>query len=162
MRRSGDGARQLDASSCAQGVSVPRLFGARAASERGLSTLSAGGAVGSQGKCIKKILIANRGEIACRVIRTAQKLGVRTVAVYSEADRGAKHVAMADEAVFIGPALASASYLDGAKILATALATGADVINSSIDSLPLLLNCLLELKIGWICFQAPEEHAGIL
>lgn len=98
------------------------------------------GGVVVKGRCIKKILIANRGEIACRVIKTAQKLGVRTVAVYSEADRGAKHVAMADEAVFIGPAPASASYLDGAKILATALATGADVILSSIGSLFLLVN----------------------
>ncbi|KAG0608458.1 hypothetical protein M758_8G107400 [Ceratodon purpureus] len=111
----------------AQVASIPGagLFGGRR-----LSTVSGeekGGVV--KGKCIKKILIANRGEIACRVIKTAQKLGVRTVAVYSEADRGAKHVAMADEAVFIGPALASASYLDGAKILATALATGADAIH---------------------------------
>lgn len=79
-------------------------------------------------KCIQKILIANRGEIACRVIQTARKLGVRTVAVYSEADRHAKHVAMADEAVFLGPAPASASYLDGEKVLAAALTTGADVL----------------------------------
>lgn len=81
-------------------------------------------------KCIQKILIANRGEIACRVIKTAQKLGVRTVAVYSEADRHAKHVAMADEAVFLGPAPASASYLNGEKVLAAALSTGADVLLS--------------------------------
>jgi biotin carboxylase len=58
----------------------------------------------------KKILIANRGEIACRVIKTARKLGIATVAVYSDADRGALHVAMADEAVHIGPAPSSVLY----------------------------------------------------
>lgn len=88
-----------------------------------------------EGKSIKKILIANRGEIACRVIKTAKKLGVRTVAVYSEADRHAKHVAMADESVYIGPAPASSSYLNGANIVATALATGADVIFLSVQIL---------------------------
>jgi acetyl/propionyl-CoA carboxylase alpha subunit len=110
-----------------------------------MSTLRGdGGGVLAKRRSIKKILIANRGEIACRVIKTAQKLGVRTVAVYSEADRGAKHVAMADEAVFIGPAAASASYLDGAKILATALATGADVILSPLHILfsPLVNFCV--------------------
>ena len=63
-----------------------------------------------------KILIANRGEIACRIIRTARRLGIATAAVYSEADRGAMHVALADEAIFIGPAPARESYLDGDKI----------------------------------------------
>ncbi|WP_422075517.1 biotin carboxylase N-terminal domain-containing protein [Tranquillimonas rosea] len=77
----------------------------------------------------KKILIANRGEIACRVIATARRLGVRTVAVHSEADRGAKHVAMADEAVHVGPAAASESYLQGDRIVAAALATGAEAIH---------------------------------
>ena len=59
----------------------------------------------------KKILIANRGEIACRVIRTARAMGIKTVAVYSDADRNAMHVRMADEAVHIGPAPSAQSYL---------------------------------------------------
>ncbi len=76
-----------------------------------------------------KILIANRGEIACRVIRTARRMGVRTVAVYSDADAGALHVEMADEAVHIGPSPVGESYLRGDKIVAAALATGAQAIH---------------------------------
>ena len=76
-----------------------------------------------------KILIANRGEIACRVAETARKLGIKTVAVYSEADARAKHVAACDEAVLIGPAPAKESYLLGDKIIAVALATGAQAIH---------------------------------
>jgi len=76
-----------------------------------------------------KILIANRGEIACRVAATAKRLGVKTVAVYSEADASAKHVAACDEAVLIGPAAAKESYLLGHKIIEVALATGAQAIH---------------------------------
>jgi 3-methylcrotonyl-CoA carboxylase alpha subunit len=76
-----------------------------------------------------KILIANRGEIACRVIQTARRMGIATVAVYSEADAGARHVRLADEAVPIGPAAARESYLVGAKIIAAARATGAQAIH---------------------------------
>ncbi|MER8462237.1 acetyl/propionyl/methylcrotonyl-CoA carboxylase subunit alpha [Mesorhizobium sp. M1396] len=76
-----------------------------------------------------KILIANRGEIACRVIRTARRLGVHTVAVYSDADARALHVEMADEAVHIGPSPVGESYLRGDKIIAAALATGAEAIH---------------------------------
>ena len=76
-----------------------------------------------------KILIANRGEIACRVAATAKRMGIRTVAVYSEADAGAKHVAVCDEAVLIGPAAAKESYLKGDVIIAVALAAGAQAIH---------------------------------
>ncbi|MFD2057747.1 acetyl/propionyl/methylcrotonyl-CoA carboxylase subunit alpha [Mesorhizobium calcicola] len=76
-----------------------------------------------------KILIANRGEIACRVIRTARKLGVHTVAVYSDADAKSLHVELADEAVPIGPSPVGESYLRGDKIVAAALATGAQAIH---------------------------------
>ena len=78
---------------------------------------------------ISKLLIANRGEIACRVIATAHRLGIATVAVYSDADLGARHVAMADEAVRIGPPAAADSYLQGARIIEAALATGAQAIH---------------------------------
>jgi 3-methylcrotonyl-CoA carboxylase alpha subunit len=77
----------------------------------------------------KKILIANRGEIACRVIKTARRLGVATVAVYSEADANARHVRLADEAVLIGPAEARESYLVGSRILEVAKQTGAEAIH---------------------------------
>ncbi|MRV70499.1 acetyl-CoA carboxylase biotin carboxylase subunit [Duganella sp. FT92W] len=76
-----------------------------------------------------KILIANRGEIACRVASTARRMGIRTVAVYSEADAGARHVAMCDEAILVGPAPARDSYLKGDAIIAAALATGAQAIH---------------------------------
>ncbi len=76
-----------------------------------------------------RILIANRGEIACRVIRTAKRLGIRTVAVYSDADAEAQHRKLADEAVHIGPSPARESYLSGEKIIAAALATGAQAIH---------------------------------
>ena len=77
----------------------------------------------------KKILIANRGEIACRVAATARRLGVRTVAVYSDADAGAKHVLACDEAVRIGPAAPKESYLRGDRIIEAAKATGAEAIH---------------------------------
>ena len=78
---------------------------------------------------ISTVLIANRGEIACRVIQTAQGLGYRTVAVYSDADKDARHVAMADQAVGIGRAPVSESYLNAEKILDAARRSGADAIH---------------------------------
>ncbi len=76
-----------------------------------------------------KILIANRGEIACRVIATARKMGIQTVAVYSEADREARHVALADEAVLLGPAPSRESYLVADKIIAACKSTGAQAVH---------------------------------
>ena len=76
-----------------------------------------------------KILIANRGEIACRVIKSARKMGIKTVAVYSDADRNALHVKMADEAYHIGPAPAAQSYIVIDKIMEAVRATGAQAVH---------------------------------
>src|SRR5262245_62516714 len=77
----------------------------------------------------KRILIANRGEIACRILTTARRLGIATVAVYSDADRDALHVEMADEAVLIGPPAAAESYLVIEKIVDACKATGAEAVH---------------------------------
>ena len=78
---------------------------------------------------IKKLLIANRGEIACRIMRTGNRLGIATVAVYSEPDANALHVRTADEARLIGPASAVESYLNIDAVLRAAKATGADAVH---------------------------------
>ncbi|MDQ3402245.1 MAG: carbamoyl phosphate synthase, partial [Actinomycetota bacterium] len=75
------------------------------------------------------LLVANRGEIACRVIRSAKALGWRTIAVFSEADRGAAHVHLADDAVLLGPTPPRQSYLDVAAVLAACAATGATAVH---------------------------------
>tara|TARA_R110002110_G_scaffold107369_3_gene268695 strand:- start:22192 stop:24207 length:2016 start_codon:yes stop_codon:yes gene_type:complete len=85
--------------------------------------------MGTMMRNFHKVLVANRGEIAVRVIRSARALGYRTVAVYSEADAGAPHVALADEAVLIGPAPVASSYLDPERLLKAAAATGADAVH---------------------------------
>ena len=78
---------------------------------------------------LKSVLIANRGEIACRVIRTAKAMGMRTIAVYSDADANSLHVKEADEAWHIGPSAATQSYLNADKILAIAIKSKADCIH---------------------------------
>ena len=77
----------------------------------------------------KKILVANRGEIACRVIRTARRMGIATVAVYSDADAEALHVRMADEAIRIGPPPSAESYLDIARIVEACRQSGAEAVH---------------------------------
>ncbi|WPX97769.1 acetyl-CoA carboxylase biotin carboxylase subunit [Candidatus Fokinia crypta] len=78
---------------------------------------------------INKLLIANRGEIACRIIRTAKRMGIKTVAIYSESDSDGMHVSMADQAVYIGPSPAQLSYLNAKKILYAVKSTGADAVH---------------------------------
>ncbi|MEN1729032.1 MAG: biotin carboxylase N-terminal domain-containing protein, partial [Pseudomonadota bacterium] len=77
----------------------------------------------------KSVLIANRGEIACRVIETCRRLGIRTVAVYSDADASARHIRMADEAIRLGPAPARESYLLADRVLDAARQSGAEAIH---------------------------------
>ena len=79
--------------------------------------------------CVSQVLIANRGEIACRIMNTARRLGVKSVAVYSEADKGSRHVSMADEAYFIGPPPSQQSYLRGDKILEVAKMSGSQAVH---------------------------------
>ena len=81
----------------------------------------------------KRILIANRGEIACRIIKTARRMGIETVAVYSEADKDALHVEMADTAVLLGPPAAAQSYLLIDKIVAACKASGAQAVGHEQD-----------------------------
>lgn len=107
----------------------------------------------------KKILIANRGEIACRVMRTAKKMGIATVAVYSDADARAPHVLMADEAVHIGPSPAAQSYLIADKIIAACKATGADAVHPGYGFLSERESFRLALDAEGIIFVGPPANA---
>jgi propionyl-CoA carboxylase alpha chain len=107
----------------------------------------------------KKILIANRGEIACRVIKTARKMGIKTVAVYSDADRGALHVKMADEAVHIGPSPAAQSYIVIEKIMAAIKATGAEAVHPGYGFLSENMNFAAALEAAGVVFIGPPSPA---
>ncbi|WP_347266867.1 biotin carboxylase N-terminal domain-containing protein [Paracoccus sp. (in: a-proteobacteria)] len=106
-----------------------------------------------------KILIANRGEIACRVIDTARRLGVRTVAVYSDADHGARHVAMADEAVHIGGPAPRDSYLRAEVIIAAAQATGAEAIHPGYGFLSENPEFVDQVTAAGLTFIGPSAEA---
>src|SRR3954466_1964266 len=107
----------------------------------------------------KRILIANRGEIACRIIKTARKMGIATVAVYSDADRDALHVEMADEAVHIGPPAAAESYLVIDKIVAACKATGAEAVHPGYGFLSEREAFPRALEAAGIVFIGPNPRA---
>ncbi|MCE7030533.1 acetyl-CoA carboxylase biotin carboxylase subunit [Jiella avicenniae] len=107
----------------------------------------------------KKILIANRGEIACRVIKTARRMGIATVAVYSDADRDAMHVLMADEAVHLGPPQANQSYLLGDRIIAACKETGAEAVHPGYGFLSENADFCEKLEQAGITFIGPKPKA---
>ena len=107
----------------------------------------------------KKILIANRGEIACRVIRSARAMGIETVAVYSDADKGAPHMEMADEAVHIGPPKSAESYLVAEKIVQACKDTGAEAVHPGYGFLSENAKFVAALDAAGIAFIGPRPHA---
>ncbi len=106
-----------------------------------------------------KILIANRGEIACRIMRTAKRMGIATVAVYSDADAGTPHMQMADEAVHIGPAASAESYLRADKIIAAAKDTGAEAIHAGFGFLSENAAFVEAVEAAGLAFIGPGTHA---
>jgi propionyl-CoA carboxylase alpha chain len=106
-----------------------------------------------------KILIANRGEIACRVMATARKMGIKTVAVYSDADKDARHVALADEAVHIGPAPSRESYLQAEKIIAACKQTGAQAVHPGYGFLSENEGFAKRCEEEGIAFIGPKAHS---
>ena len=108
---------------------------------------------------IDTLLIANRGEIACRVIETARAMGITTVAVYSDADAGARHVALADRAVRIGESEASASYLRGDRIIMAALETDADAIHPGYGFLSENPDFVEAVEAAGLIFVGPSSEA---
>src|SRR5690554_5394376 len=108
---------------------------------------------------IKKILVANRGEIALRIMKTARKMGLATVAVYSEADREAPHVKFADEAICIGPPPSNESYLLGDKIIAIAKDLNVDAIHPGYGFLSENAEFAEQVEKSGLIFIGPKSHA---
>src|SRR4249919_609013 len=108
---------------------------------------------------IKKLLVANRGEIALRVMRSAKEMGIRTVAVYSEADRSSLHVRLADEAILIGPPPSSESYLRIDKIISAALQVGADAIHPGYGFLSENEDFARKVKEAGLIFIGPSAES---
>jgi propionyl-CoA carboxylase alpha chain len=106
-----------------------------------------------------KILIANRGEIACRIIKTAHKMGIKTVAVYSDADRDAHHVELADEAIHIGPAASRESYLMAHKIIAACQQTGAQAVHPGYGFLSENADFARQVEAAGLTFIGPQPEA---
>src|SRR6266705_4326314 len=107
----------------------------------------------------KRILIANRGEIACRIIRTARRLGIATVAIYSDADRDALHVAMADEAVAIGAAPAAESYLAIEKVVAACKRTRSEAVHPGYGCLSERAGFARAILEAGVVFIGPNPNA---
>ncbi|PIR39272.1 MAG: acetyl-CoA carboxylase biotin carboxylase subunit [Alphaproteobacteria bacterium CG11_big_fil_rev_8_21_14_0_20_39_49] len=107
----------------------------------------------------KKLLIANRGEIACRIIKTARKMGIKTVAVYSEADTNSAHVSMADEAVFVGPSPSTQSYLNIENIMDAIISTGADAVHPGYGFLSENMNFARAVEKEGIAFVGPSQDS---
>ena len=107
----------------------------------------------------KKVLIANRGEIACRIVRTLRQLGVVSVAVYSDADRDARHTVYADEAVAIGPAVSAQSYLSIDRLVDACIKTRADAVHPGYGFLSENSSFLEALNAAGIAFIGPGKRA---
>ncbi|MGO1193274.1 MAG: biotin carboxylase N-terminal domain-containing protein, partial [Nesterenkonia sp.] len=105
------------------------------------------------------VLVANRGEIACRIITTLRRMGIASVAIFSEADADAKHVTMADQAVCVGPAAAAHSYLNIAAVIDAAAATGAQAIHPGYGFLSENVEFARACAAAGITFIGPGEHA---
>src|SRR5262245_63705434 len=131
----------------------------KAVAKKKVGRANDGGNGRNSGKLFDKILIANRGEIACRVIRTCKRLGIKTVAVYSDADADALHVRMADEKVFIGPPPSTQSYLLIDKIVDACKKTGAQAVHPGYGFLSEKQEFQKALAKAKIVFIGPEAHA---
>ncbi|MGC6530983.1 MAG: biotin carboxylase N-terminal domain-containing protein, partial [Candidatus Puniceispirillaceae bacterium] len=107
----------------------------------------------------QKILIANRGEIACRILKTAKRMNIQTVAVYSDADAGTPHVRLADEAYHIGGAASADSYLRGDKIIEAAKQSGAEAIHPGFGFLSENSDFVAAVEAAGLVFIGPDSHA---